>query len=161
MGAIAQTMATEMARLGQAVALTVVAVACGTPSDPGGTPGDPEFDLITETARSEFSLEETFVTIPFTVTNVSAGTIYYLNICGPRLNVEIDRHEGGRWVVLYGGICIAILQSGPHLSLHPGQGFPSMVAIRESGVYRLRLGVSTGSGRQTDWSLTSNTFVVR
>ena len=147
-------MATEMARLGQAVALTMVAVGCGTPTGPG-------FDLITETARSEFVLEEPFVAVPFTVTNLSAGTTYYLNICGPRLNVEIDRHEGGRWVVLYGGICIAILQTGPHFSLHPGQDVRSVVAIRAPGVYRLRLGVSTVAGRQTDWSLTSNTFVVR
>ena len=72
----------------------MVAIACGTPSDPA-------FDLITETARSEFALEETFAAVPFTVTNVSAGTTYYLDICDKRLNVAIDRHEGGRWVALF------------------------------------------------------------
>ena len=148
-----------MARLGQALALTMVAVACGTPSDPG-------FDLITETAGSDFALEETPLAVPFTVTNLSDRTIYYLDNCADRPSVAIDRHEGGRWVNLQAAICPGVLQ-GPPLRLHPAQDLPSFVVIRGPGVYRLHLvvfvyrlheGVSRVAGQQT---LTSNTFVVR
>ena len=128
-----------MARLGQAVALTMVAVACGTPSDPG-------FDLITETARSEFALEETFVAVPFTVTNLSAGTIYYLNNCAERPNVVIDRHEGGRWVMLYGGICIGVAQ-GPAIPLHPYL----QPGKRSGHLGPLRLRFSRNANRVADW----------
>ena len=142
-----------MARFGQAVSLTIAVVACGTPTDPW-------IDLITETARAEFVLEEAVVAVPFTVTNLSAGTTYYLDACAERPNAAIERREGLRWVTLHSGICPGVLQ-GPPLSLRPGRNRPSFVAIREPGVYRLRLGVRMGSGRQTEWSEMSNTFVVR
>ncbi len=125
------------------------------------TPTDSFPSVLSQTVGTEFELgDEGFALVPFSVSNVTSQTTYYLDACNERPSTAVDRREGGGWVGLYGGICIG-RQQGPALKLGPGLRRQSVIAIHEPGVYRVRLGVSSGPGQRSEWSETSNSFVVR
>ena len=133
--------------------LALAAIACGNPTDPW-------VDVVTETEGSEFGLAENdVVVVSFSVTNIGSRT-HYLAACDHRPATALDRRQEGRWAPYSSTICIAILSSVP-IPLRPGERLQSALRIREAGVYRLRLGVSSSQGEPSEWSEVSNSFVVR
>jgi hypothetical protein len=127
--------------------------ACDSATDPYAGP------LRLRTSASEFVIAqpEGSVSVPFTVTNQGNAGVRLLR-CGGQVTAAVDRQEAGRWEQYSGGYCLLALQEGPR-ELGPGEALQSMVAIRDPGLYRLHVGVTTSDGY--DWAPASNLFVVR
>lgn len=136
------------------LAVAVVALACGT------GPTDPRVSLITEIGGAEFVLVEGTAAIPFTVTNASTETTFYLAACNDILTTLVDRREGRMWVNYSSGICLANLSMVP-VVLGPGELLRSTLAVRDAGTYRLSLVISTDRLQRSESSKASSSFVVR
>ncbi len=142
-------------RLGPLVLIGAVGACSSSPTNPGES-------VLIETTESRMVLGDQTVVVAFMVTNTTSGVSYYLAACGDQLRVLADRRQGKGWVNHSGGICPAIYSTVPIL-LRPGQEARHFtnVPVREPGVYRLRLGLSTELGQTSEWLTASNSFVVR
>ena len=125
-----------------------------------GTPADPWPEVLTLAAEPAFSEDDGIWGVPFTVTNLSSHTTYFVSACGDRPIAGVDRREGGRWVSYTSAICIAVLSSAP-LALNPQETLESGIGLRDAGTYRLRLQVSSSRDARGKWSETSSSFVIQ
>ena len=129
--------------------------ACGGPTEPRG-------ELVTQTLGTEFARDGADVTIPFSITNRTAGITYYVAACGDLPTVAADRLNEANWLQHTGGRCLAIYPMVP-IPILPGARHEFVAGFRvgDGGTYRLRLGVSAIPNVPSDWSETSNPFDVR
>lgn len=129
--------------------------ACNSPVDPDAVA------LEVHTQASEFVISpgEESVSVFFTITNRGATTAF-LARCGERIMAALDRREGGIWVQYSADACLASVTMAP-LEITPGQSLHGTREIRETGEYRLRIGVSADASDQQAWTPTSSSFTVR
>lgn len=111
------------------------------------------------TVGSRFALTEASGDgVPFTVVNRGVRTVY-VERCGDRVMLGVDRLEGTRWAEYSGDACLANVISTP-LELRPGEHYEGTRWVAERGVYRFRVGVTPDFGSQIDWGKASNRFSV-
>jgi hypothetical protein len=132
--------------------LSVVVLGCNDSTGPAG-------HVNVATVGSSFTITEaTGDGVPFTVVNRGMRTVY-LQRCGDRVMMGIDRLEGTRWNQYSGDACLANVSSAP-LELRSGERYEGTRWVAERGVYRFRVGVAPDFGAQADWDAASNRFSV-
>jgi len=78
------------------------------------------------------------LTVPFTVQNTTDAAVH-VAACGTAANAVLERQDGGRWLVVSSGFCVANLDVGP-VTLAPGEVLAGMVGVqRVAGTYRIRV----------------------
>jgi len=138
--------------------LSAIVVILGTLGC-GGSLTDPWPNVVTDAESPVWYAEESIWSVPFSVRNLSSRDTYYLSACDDRIMAGVDRSVRGRWTEHLGAYCIAVLPM-VSVALAPGETLRSHVAIRASGTYRIRLGVSASREDPEEWTETSDSFVI-
>jgi hypothetical protein len=116
---------------------------------------------LVQVTSHDFELVDGSVLVPFTITNASDAAVY-LAACADRPRIAIDRRRGLQWHSHIGGHCLTVNPTAP-LPLERGGAYSYVVSVgaEDTGVFRLRFGVSHRVGESPNWTATSNAFVVR
>ena len=97
--------------------------------------------------------------VRFAALNTGDATVY-LQACGGRVLMIVQRRQGDSWQDYSGAACLAIYSMSP-LALAPGAERSDSLALGDPGQYRLRLGVSLDGSNPAEWNAISNPFDVR